>query len=243
MLRLLESIKLPNAEGVFETLPIKNGRLEFFADHWKRFNASCRDLRYPLLSDPNEIENEIVRLNRNCGAKDQVVRFIALKNEMPVLFLQLLPFPKPLTKITLIPVHRPAHPLARHKITLRRSYESLKRKAVDEDAFDALLFSPENHLLETSRANVFAVINGRLSTPPDDGRILPGIMRRKVIDAACNLSIPVEEKIIVSNELQAAEEIFITNSLRGVLPVAQIRNVWVKTSKDNPIAAALMNKL
>jgi len=71
-------------------------------------------------------------------------------------------------------------------------------------------------VLEAACANVFALRDGALVTPPADGRILPGVTRAAVIAEARAAGVPVREGPLSLPELRAAEAVFITNSLRGV---------------------------
>lgn len=73
--------------------------------------------------------------------------------------------------------------------------------------------------LETSRANLFAVLNGVLVTPPADGRILPGVARARVIEVAREAGIEARERPLALADLRAAEEVFLTGSVRGIEPV------------------------
>jgi len=81
-----------------------------------------------------------------------------------------------------------------------------------------LLVTEEGEVLEASRGNVFAVRDGRVLTPPLDGRILPGVARSRVIELAAELGIEVGEEPIRLSEMRDFEEVFLTGSVRGVEP-------------------------
>ena len=83
----------------------------------------------------------------------------------------------------------------------------------------ALLIDADGSVLETDRANVVALIDGVLRTPAADGRILPGVMRAWVLAAARSLGMPTRVGRLMLTELLAADEVLVTNSIRGVLPV------------------------
>jgi para-aminobenzoate synthetase/4-amino-4-deoxychorismate lyase len=76
--------------------------------------------------------------------------------------------------------------------------------------------------LEASRANVFAICGETLVTPPADGRLLPGIARRRVMEAAdaCGL-LPHEAELTIA-DLVAADEVILAGSVRGIEPVRSI---------------------
>lgn len=98
------------------------------------------------------------------------------------------------------------------------AYNFAQRNGADE----ALFVDTDQHVLETSTANIFAFIDERLITPPADHLVLGGIMRRQVIKAAAELGIPFSERSLNYSELTSAAEVFITNSLIDILPVAGI---------------------
>jgi len=77
-------------------------------------------------------------------------------------------------------------------------------------------------VLEASRANVFAVRGETLVTPPADGRLLPGIARRRVMEAAdaCGL-LPLETELTI-DDLSGADEVLLAGSVRGIEPLRSI---------------------
>ena len=104
-------------------------------------------------------------------------------------------------------------------------------KWADRSVFDAgdpggdevpLLLDEDGEVLEVSRGNVFCAGPDWLATPPADGRILPGIARRRALEAGHAAGIHVREERLSLADLLAADEVFLTNSVRGVEPVRSI---------------------
>lgn len=89
-------------------------------------------------------------------------------------------------------------------------------------ANEALFCDPNQFILEGSTTNVFAIIRERLITPLPDQLVLDGIMRREVIKTAAELGIQTSERKLHKDELEDADEMFITNSLIDILPLASI---------------------
>lgn len=85
-----------------------------------------------------------------------------------------------------------------------------------------LLFDHGDEVLEAGRGNVFAARDGVLRTPPLDGRILPGTARAAAIAVARGGGIEVLEERLTRRDLFAAEEVFLTGSVRGVEPAASL---------------------
>ncbi len=81
---------------------------------------------------------------------------------------------------------------------------------------EAPLLVDGDEVLEAAWANVFAVRTGALFTPPLDGRILPGVTRATVAELARARGIEVFERTLPLAELREADEVFLTNSIRGV---------------------------
>ncbi|MCK5913972.1 MAG: aminotransferase class IV family protein [Desulfuromusa sp.] len=94
--------------------------------------------------------------------------------------------------------------------------------AHQSNADEALFIDQQQNILEGSTSNIFAIIDNRLVTPPPGVLILDGIMRQQIIKTAAELGILVVERNIPAAELHQAEEVFLTNSLIDILPVAGI---------------------
>lgn len=115
--------------------------------------------------------------------------------------------------------------LGHHKWADRRGLPTLPEGALP-------LLVDREQVLEASRANLFALIDGTLVTPAADGRILPGIARARVLAAARELGIAVAERPLRRDELQGAEEVFLTGSVRGVEPARSLDGAALPRSGD-----------
>jgi para-aminobenzoate synthetase / 4-amino-4-deoxychorismate lyase len=103
----------------------------------------------------------------------------------------------------------------------RQLIDALDDRAAEISAVP-LLVDLDGGVLETTRANVLAWIDGILVTPPLDGRILPGITRARALGWAGELGIPVAERPIDLAELSGAGAILTTGALRGLQPVTSL---------------------
>lgn len=129
--------------------------------------------------------------------------------------------PLHLTDCTTIPLH--PGPLAGIKTANALPYILAGRHARATGFDDAVLYC-EQQVAETSRANIFYVSQQRVFTPPLSTGCLDGIMRRQVIDLCERLRIPCQEKKFRGRDLYQADEIFVTNSLRGIQAVTCYRD-------------------
>jgi branched-subunit amino acid aminotransferase/4-amino-4-deoxychorismate lyase len=87
---------------------------------------------------------------------------------------------------------------------------------------EVLLADGAGRIVEGAISNVFCVRGGILLTPAPDCGPLPGILRAKVLELARAEGIPAAEGVVAVAELPAAEELFLTNSLVGIRPVARV---------------------
>jgi branched-chain amino acid aminotransferase len=94
---------------------------------------------------------------------------------------------------------------------------------------DALMLTPTGHVAEASAANVFAVRDGELITPPISDHILAGVTRDTVITLARDLGFTVREQSLTRSELYVADEAFLTGTAAEIVPVASV--------DDRPTAA------
>jgi para-aminobenzoate synthetase / 4-amino-4-deoxychorismate lyase len=109
--------------------------------------------------------------------------------------------------------------LGAHKWRDRRILEYARAQAGLGADQHLLILDADGQVLETDRANVFAVIDGVLRTPPADGRLLPGITRAAVLRLAACEGVPAAEEPFRIGELPRASEVFTTNSVHGIIPV------------------------
>jgi para-aminobenzoate synthetase/4-amino-4-deoxychorismate lyase len=102
-----------------------------------------------------------------------------------------------------------------------------------------LVDGPE--VLEADRANVFAIRSGAVFTPPLDGRILPGVTRARTIAMAREAGLDVTEAAFGRTHLDEVDELFLTNSIRGIEPVESIDGV--RLPGERPVTRQLAEAL
>ena len=96
------------------------------------------------------------------------------------------------------------------------------RKAKKEDYGEALLLDFERNVAEGAGENIFIVKNGKLITPPLEGRILPGITRDTVIKIAENEGIKVVEKYFKPRDIYKANEAFFTGTAAEISAIGYL---------------------
>jgi para-aminobenzoate synthetase/4-amino-4-deoxychorismate lyase len=198
--------------GLFETLLVLGGEPIELNAHLDRLAASLESLF--AITAPPDLAREVsqradgIALGRLrvTVAGDGTVTEIATEDVDPADFF---PLPERGTALRSLPC---AGGLGDHKLADRRLLGDARGSAVP------LLLDRGEEVLEAGRANVFVASDGVLVTPRADGRILPGTARAGAIAAAREAGIEVGERRLWRNDLLAADEVFLTGSVRGVEP-------------------------
>lgn len=148
----------------------------------------------------------------------------------------------------------PYDPQAGHKTLDYLSRFSALREAQQRGANEAILFNVHNYLQSGAISNVFLVKNDELLTPPTQdelrdqvakatpysrSNVLPGVTRTQVIELARSMSIEVSQRGLTVNDLLDADEIFLTNSVMGLMPVCRIERKEIGAGKPGPMLTSL----
>ncbi|HEY6823649.1 MAG TPA: aminodeoxychorismate lyase, partial [Steroidobacteraceae bacterium] len=100
-----------------------------------------------------------------------------------------------------------------------------RREWTDPGIAEALLFSSSGALVSGTMSNVFLVRGSKLLTPAIDRCGVAGVMRGLVLELAAAAGIAAQERRLDAADLEAAEELFLTNALGGIRPVRELAGV------------------
>jgi len=247
---VLAAALLPRpAAGVFSSLLVTDGTTRGLAAHLARLEASVRDLYGKDLPASLTADLERTLKAMPSGRLRITVRPVGgpLQATVEVVPIALPPAPQSPVPQSTVPGATPtvtlrpvtlAGGIGAYKYRDRRLLAELNAQAQTGQGQHVLLTDETGELLETDRANVFAVMDGVLLTPPADGRLLPGTTRAAVLRAAHAHGIRTGQKPLTLDELSQASEIFVTNAVVGVLPVTAVETVH-RTWRPGPVAATL----
>lgn len=205
--------------GIFETLRAENGRCTLLDRHLCRLKTSAQALNLPL---PDGCENQIKQYIADLP--DGAFRIKALLASDGIsLSHAVLNHLADKQRVIISPAVLPAQNyLRRFKTTHRALFDQAWQTAETQGAFDSLFFNSDGILLEGGRSNVFVKHRGQWLTPSLDLDILNGIMRQAALDEPQKYlqTNQVIETHITQKTLQEAEEIRLSNALRGVFAAA-----------------------
>ncbi len=223
--------------GLFETLLAIDGAPVFAGRHLARLQQACDRLGWPLsLPDFHVTAAELLARNDLTAGRARI-RLAVTAGSGPV--HDLTPGSDRLVWMTALPVGDSSDSLTAILSPWPRNERSplagLKCSSYAENVialdharrqgFDEMIFpNTAGHLCEAATANLFVVIGGALLTPPLASGCLPGITREVVIELAKDLGMPCEERDVLPGELQRAEEVFLTSSIRGVARLSRFED-------------------
>ncbi|MFW6119782.1 MAG: aminotransferase class IV [Petrotogales bacterium] len=97
-------------------------------------------------------------------------------------------------------------------------------KKFPADSYDLLMLNEKGNVTEGSYTNVFIVKNEKLITPDIISGVLPGVTRENILSLARAMDIPVEERKVKSWELFTADELFLSHTSMGLVPIRKIED-------------------
>ena len=111
--------------------------------------------------------------------------------------------------------------------------------ALDAGADSVLLVDAAGNVVEGPGFNVFCVIDGAVVSP-DEG-MLEGVSRRTVIEMARSLGLPLHLRAVPADALRKAQEVFISTSGGGVLPVTRVDRQQIGDGNPGPVTRRLVD--
>lgn len=197
--------------GLIETMRVRDGRIALLQGHLARLGRSLGELGLPKPSQ------DVVALVQPFAATGEAVLRVEVRDGRASVTVRELP---PLAPPTLITASEP-HQSYPHKTTERDCFTDAGREAEVAEADDALLLTPEGWVAEGTVWTVFWWDGDALRTPALDLGILPGVGRTRVLE----LVKPDQGRY--RKQALAGKSLFLTNAVRGVVPIASLDGVPV----------------
>jgi para-aminobenzoate synthetase/4-amino-4-deoxychorismate lyase len=216
--------------ALFETIGAFRGELRLWDRHLARLQAGLQrlgvDAALPaglhaaaaaLLQRSGD---DVLRLERRLDPRDGVFRMVTRRRAAT----GVAPGGRAGGEVALLPaiVRRPAGPAAGLaadlKLRPRAFHDALDAEARAGGADDGIALGDDGALLETSTCNLWLRLDAVWTTPPLDGRILPGIARALLLERARSVGVPVAERRCDLADLHRADQICVSNSVHGPQP-------------------------
>ena len=241
-------------DGVFDTMFATYGYIFKLRQHVDRFRRSLRATRMALPIPEADLERVIRETVAANGLRDAYIKVVATRGVSPEPLLD----PRN-TKPTLIVFVRPYLSLAgagKKETGLSTKLTSIQRvghsaldprvknlnylnlvlakvEAINANADEALLLDEEGFVCEAPGYNMFVARDGVLMTP--ERGVLEGITRETVLELCDELGIPTAIKSVAPFDLFVADEIFLTSTAAGLVPVTKVDGALIADGRPGAI--------
>lgn len=247
-------------DAVFETVKIIDAKILFLEDHYFRLMASMRILRMeiPMNFTLEYFEEQILALVKNnkleLSARARITVFrndggYYLPQNNTVSFL----IHSVALENTLYSINQKEYEVDLYKdfYITKQLLSSIKtvNKIINitgsifanENGLDnCLLLNDSKNVVEALQGNIFMLKGNKLITPPVSEGCLNGVMRKQILALARKIeNLEVVEEPISPFDLQKADEMFITNVIKGIQPITKYR----KKEFTTDLAKVLLGKL
>ncbi len=242
-------------DSVYEVIRTYQGVPFELEAHLQRLEGSARRLAMRLPVPLETIAEETRKAHAASGNGDSYIRIVCTRGSGPI-GLDLSLAESPVRLVIVQPVKPPPQEVydqgAKIALTsVRRNH----REAIDPEAktgnylnsvmalaeakqrgaYEAVMLDHRDFVTEGASSNVFMASGGVLLTPPIDVGILRGVTRRVVVDCARQGGLRVLELPINEEALKDADEVFITSSIREIVPIVAVDDTVIGEGRPGPI--------
>ena len=222
------------SSGLYETFRTKNYKPILLEPHLDRLFNSAQRINLKIIYSKQEIKNMINIVINHFHDKNQRARIIVTQNKV-IIYSTSLNLDKKIYKgvdtLTISYTRDSPHIKTTDYKGCLNAYEIAKRK----NCFEAILLDKKNNILEGSRSNIFWVISNSLFTRKNN--VLPGITRKTIIK---NSPIPIHFGKLNIFDINRVDELFLTNSGSGIIPVTKINSIIINKGFPGPITFKLL---
>lgn len=232
---------LKYGDGLFETLKIVDGKVLFWEDHWLRLKTGMEYLGLDFTGkDKSFWEKEIEKVIVKNFYKHAKIRLSVFRNS-PGLYtpmsnrvgylidgmrydssnysfnengIELGVFTKD---------YKATSPISKFKTSSALLYVLAGIDKKKQKLDDLVLLNDKGNVCEAISSNVFMVVNDKIITPSLSEGCIDGVIRKQIIKSIQQKQLDFEEGAITLDELKAADEIFLTNSIVGVQRVSNFQ--------------------
>lgn len=222
--------------GIFETLRVYGREPFAWTRHMERLVLAAAELGFPVPPTPASLREGVAELLEELALDDAVARITVTRGiaggrpTRTGAWIEVQPIGARLWRGTrrgaatamVSPLVFDLGWMGAYKTTSRMAWDLAREQALAAGVDEALLVSSAGELLEGSASNLFVVRGGEVITPPLASRILPGVTRAIALELCAALGMAAREARLEVAELATAEEVFVTNSVQEILPLARV---------------------
>jgi branched-chain amino acid aminotransferase len=230
-------------DAIFETIRIIDGKLCFLSDHFERLKIGMDFLQFKncemsFEDITKQMEELIIKNNLKKGARVRLTVFREAEgfytpfNEKCGYVIEAKPIETNHyilnEKGLLVDIYN-LHRRSTSKLSNIKTTNDIPQilaglYALENNLDDCIILNKHNRIVETTNSNIFLYKKNNIYTPSLDEGCMDGIMRKQILKIAEKLKINIFEGMLNANVLLQADEVFLTNVVKGVQ--------WVKTFKE-----------
>jgi len=235
-------------DGLFETMLIRRGGIRLGKYHFERLFSGMRLLHFEpsFAFTPENLERQVLELcAANGGGADYRVRLVVFRGEGGLLdppdppdpaaqyIIQAVPLPsgpggwkEEGLVIDIFPEGRKScDHFSRLKSNNFLLYAQAAIYAREQGAGDCLVLNSHGRIADSTIANIFYIKDGMVYTPPLSEGGVAGVMRRYLLEVLPEAGYTVQERPVSIEDLSGADELLLTNAVRGISWVRSLRGV------------------
>ena len=240
-------------DGLFETCVIKQGKLLFWYQHFRRLQKGCDRLNIlevkesiwlndiQKLINKSRLNNGIIKLILSRGNSQQGYQYHQVK---PIRIVSIMPMINTTQGGLLLTICQKCYGHNNQLAGIKhcnRLDNILASDSIVDGVDDCIMLDEQQHIISTTKANIFIIKNDVLITPELIHCGIAGTRREVILELATLVNLSVSFTPITLEALYQADEVFISNSLLGLHQVAQIDKVQYNQSKHTQSLQTLLS--
>ena len=243
---------LLNGFGLFSTLRVFSGEAFAFERHWRRLEKDAERTHLPMPYAAEFVRRHLAEVIRANEVREGTARIYLVYNTIGfwrsgeplpevdlILYTAGLPPYREPARLALRPNGRfAASPICSVKTTAWLNNVWHVGEALKAGFDEVVLLNERGEVAECTAANVFAVVGGRVLTPPLTSGCLEGVTRGILMEIAPRLGIPMGEQTLTPADLRRTEEMFISSTNRNLIGVGSLEDHTFATA-PGPITRRL----
>ena len=246
-----KDLGLHRGYSVFDFFKLKDLANPNFDDYMRRFFNSCASVKLYIKKDREELYNIANNVLIQNNTRDGYIKIIATAGSSsngfnhdnnPSLLVMAMPLKQRneqyYTKGTKLLLSSYRRDIPQVKTT-NYMHAAMHADILKESKAIDLLYHDDGLIREAARCNIFLIKDTELFTP--SAHILHGITRKRVLNT--DIGIAHNEQDIPLNMLESVDEIFITSTTKGVMPIVQVDDLIIGSGKVGPITKRYMEKI
>ncbi len=240
-------------DAIYEVIASYNNKPFKMEDHLDRLFINLKDIKISVNYSRQEVKNILESVIKKNDVRNQIIYLQISRGHEDIRDHIPGPSPSPTIFVCSFPLKNiPNAQTTSVKASLKEDFRwrksnikstsllanvMYKIQASEEDFFEIIL-QENGYITEGAVSNVFCVKNNEVKTPSLENNILPGITRSVIIDIVNKIGIKITESKISIEDFMNSDEIWITNTTKGILLVSEIDEVQVSNS-DNVYSKVL----